>query len=492
MGFKEDADFARFVSMGAIATDAVRRHLTEEHGHHMVELERYAMANKVWQTKVKRLRLPDLLCVRCGLRVESRGKSQLGIVLSHSRAAGRGWDEGGMRPDDLYAFLRVDIAVDPPTTSTPAYFRTSDLSAESQHVRVSTPKASSQGSEVTYEWTSWVPGKAGTFEHLDEKSRIVCRWDDGGSYRYYQWGNWPARHLYLVPGEGITAKETIVAGIVAPPGDTGCSGGIWDPFKSLRSEDPADRYTAVRAAGILERQDLIDALKAIIDDAEEDWRIKLEAAAGLARMQPGLWTASIAQVATDPDALPEQRMESVFVLSEIATEDAALALAEVATSDPELPSELRAAAVWGLGQGASQRPDLILELTVDEDDFVALHAIAAIPWLSDQEERELVGWLSSSDDRRSAAAAQLLMRHHAIRPLLRATELGGRSRLWALRALGDLSPDLVRQQGAELLTADLAEALSPLWVAGKDWLRIQGAEGLSALDVQKVRFNPLT
>ena len=66
MGFKEDADFARFVSMGAVGVAAVAFDLSEAHGHRMVELERYAMANKVWQTKVKRLRLPDLL-IRLGL-----------------------------------------------------------------------------------------------------------------------------------------------------------------------------------------------------------------------------------------------------------------------------------------------------------------------------------------------------------------------------------------------------------------------------------------
>src|SRR3990170_1717003 len=81
IGFKEDADFARFVSMGAVGTAAVADDLREQHGHRPIELERYAMANKVWQTKVKRLRLPDLVCTRCGLRVESMAKSKLGLVL---------------------------------------------------------------------------------------------------------------------------------------------------------------------------------------------------------------------------------------------------------------------------------------------------------------------------------------------------------------------------------------------------------------------------
>ncbi len=127
MGFKEDADFARFVSMGAVATNAVRADL-KVHGHDAIELERFAMSNKVWQTKVKRMRLPDLVCVHCGLRIESRGKRQLGIIVSHSETNERGW-EWGMRDEDLFAFLRVDTSEDPPRTSTPVYFPTQNLRA---------------------------------------------------------------------------------------------------------------------------------------------------------------------------------------------------------------------------------------------------------------------------------------------------------------------------------------------------------------------------
>jgi hypothetical protein len=91
VGFKEDAEFARSVSMGATGTKAVARCLHEQHGHRLIELERFAMANKVWQTKVKRLRLPDLLCLACGRRVESRAKSVFAIEVSDSDKPGRQW-----------------------------------------------------------------------------------------------------------------------------------------------------------------------------------------------------------------------------------------------------------------------------------------------------------------------------------------------------------------------------------------------------------------
>lgn len=165
MGFKEEADFARFLSMGVVATDAVRSHLRDVHGHQVVELERFAMANKLWQTKVKRLRLPDLLCVRCGRRVESRGKSQLGIILSHSE--GRPWDAGGTRDDDLFAFVRVVVEGDDPHTSTPAYFRTDAIRVVSEYAKEGGRKATSEGSEVTLTWKTWVPTTSGTVLEID-------------------------------------------------------------------------------------------------------------------------------------------------------------------------------------------------------------------------------------------------------------------------------------------------------------------------------------
>lgn len=94
MGLKADDSFLRFVSMGAVGALAAMKHLREM-GFQVIELERYSTSNKIWSTKVKRLRLPDLLCVRTGLRFEVRGKSDLAIKMSHSpKNAERAWDSG--------------------------------------------------------------------------------------------------------------------------------------------------------------------------------------------------------------------------------------------------------------------------------------------------------------------------------------------------------------------------------------------------------------
>jgi len=127
MALKRDSDFAAYISIGAIGSAAVAEHLRHKHGHTPIELERYSMANKIWRTRVKRLRVPDLVCTACGRRIESRAKqAQLGIILSDSTQSGRGWDHGGMREQDLYVFVAVEhlaTTVGTPTFSTQAELR---------------------------------------------------------------------------------------------------------------------------------------------------------------------------------------------------------------------------------------------------------------------------------------------------------------------------------------------------------------------------------
>jgi hypothetical protein len=212
--------------------------------------------------------------------------------------------------------------------------------------------------------------------------------------------------------------------------------------------------------------------------------------ASLARLEPAGWTSAIAKTALSPRNSADKRIESVFVLSEIPTDEASDALTQVALPDDEKPPELRAAAVWGLANGVHPRPELVLRFTVDQQDLVALHAIAALPSLTDSMCSTVLDWFDQ-DDRHAAVAAQLLLRHQAVRPLLRAVHAGGRRRLWALRALGDLPRDVVEALGGELLTADIEAVLESIWIGRADWLRTEASDDLETLDVQKIRFNPL-
>ena len=102
MGFKADTSFLRFLSMGAVGVHRTMQRLRDR-GFEPIELERYCGSNKIWTTKVKRLRLPDLLCVKTGMRAEVRAKTDLKIRMSDAPAnPERIWD-AGLRDDDIVA-----------------------------------------------------------------------------------------------------------------------------------------------------------------------------------------------------------------------------------------------------------------------------------------------------------------------------------------------------------------------------------------------------
>ncbi len=72
----------------------------------MRELENGSTATKLWKdVKRKRVRIPDLLCLNCGLRVESRAKSMKPeLAVSHAATdAERAWDFG-LVDSDVIAF----------------------------------------------------------------------------------------------------------------------------------------------------------------------------------------------------------------------------------------------------------------------------------------------------------------------------------------------------------------------------------------------------
>jgi hypothetical protein len=71
VGLKVDSSFLKFVTMGALGVRRVCG-LMAGAGLQPIELERCSRSNKIWSTKVKRLRLPDLLCVRTVLSSSAR------------------------------------------------------------------------------------------------------------------------------------------------------------------------------------------------------------------------------------------------------------------------------------------------------------------------------------------------------------------------------------------------------------------------------------
>ncbi|MEU0938497.1 hypothetical protein [Embleya sp. NPDC005971] len=496
MGFKEDEDFARYLTMGAHGTVALKSDL-ERRGHRIIELERYSMGNKVWSVKVKRLRIPDLVCVRCGRRFESKAKSKLELKLSHSATVGREWHAGGMRDEDVFGFIRI-VLEGGIRAGKPLYVTRKALWDALGSVKEGTRKAISAGSEADVSWPIWVPGYAGcllSIMPMDGEGNVTVQRSNGGTRTYKRNKMWTQVHAYLQPGEPFEAASTAVAGSVAPA-DVSCAGDIWDWGSDLASASSGDRYAAVKSCYVRSRIDVDAVVREIARNCDEDWRVRLEAIGVLASRDEDSWVPMLRGTATDVLLPPEQQIESVFLLTELASlgvEAAAEALYEVAVPNADRKDEVRAAAVWGLGLGAATSRSRVVDFFADADDRVALHAASSLANnLPTDVLKSLQRWMvEDHGERRAAVAASVLARHGQIQSLLDVVETSDSlgSKL-ALRALGDLSPSQVKRGAGREIPVETLRILEVVWAQHHDWLR--HPENLGALDIldkQQIRFS---
>lgn len=489
MSFKEDADFARFLTMGVYGAWAIKNDL-ESRGHRIIELERFALANKIWSIKVKRLRIPDLLCISCGRRFESKAKSKLEIRLSHSSADGREWFGGGMRKNDVFAFVRVSMTELGPEIGRPLYLTRESLEEATGTLKEGTRKAISEGSETDVKWPAWVPSYSGTLIgwSQDDPMAVVVKTDAGVVRTYRGANSWPKAYLYLAPGESFEGGSTIVAGPVAPT-DPVCPGETWDWSRDFWSSDRTERYAAIKATRSKQAGELVATVEALLSQ-EDDWRVKLEAMALLASYKPEPWLMEIFEMGANVELPLEQQMEAVLVLSEIAHPQTAAFLYNIAQPSRRRHQEIRAAAAWGLGQGASPDPSRLLYLAADTDDRVALHAAAALPDdLPPDILATLLSWIKEGDERKAAIAATLLARREHVPQLLEVASGTGVGALFALRALGDLPRRLVEARAGRRLTEDEVRLLNPIWIQQRDWLRRrENVDAIEILAYQRIRF----
>lgn len=494
MAFKQDQDFLRFVTMGAAGGAHAAKFLADEHGHRIVELERYAMANKLWPTKLKRVRVPDLVCLDCGLRIEARAKSDLKIRLSDSDAPDREWDQG-LRDRDLVALVAWD-AENEVVRPNVEVFTIGALRATYGLSELGPRKSPSEGAERDRTWKASVPKRGGQVLEVDPAEQRVKTQLDSGRRQTYRID--PARpaYIYVEPGDVFSGGDTFLLGVVhaASEGDLDCPGQVWDEREDLGSSDDVTRYTAVKAAGYREDAEISDALWAIAYDS----RIRLEAFASLARVDPATYTPGIISVALDaasddPEAL-KMAMEALFILAELGTQEAADALQALA-ADRSLPTDARCAAVWGLGIAGVSRPSAVLDYIADEDEDVALHALAGVGPLDATAAASAAELLASAESERvGISVATLLAEQEELGAdlLLDVAGEGGDAAVWALAGLGQMTAKMVRAMDRGRLTADVERALLPSWAVNESWLRQQEMDSpLRFLKRQTIRHTAI-
>ena len=210
--FKADTSFLRFLSMGAVGVHRTMDRFRDR-GFEPIELERYCGSNKIWTTKVKRLRLPDLLCVKTGMRAEVRAKTDLKIRMSDAPAnPDRVWD-AGLRDDDIVAVITCfDRDEGPEPADDAVYFTVGALRASVDRSKLGPPKSASEGAERDRTWSATVPTRDGTVLEVTDERLIVQMNADAERPARRQTYTLHGKSVYVSPGDTFRAQTTILAG----------------------------------------------------------------------------------------------------------------------------------------------------------------------------------------------------------------------------------------------------------------------------------------
>lgn len=477
MGFKVDSSFLRFLTMGARGVHRVCDELRGL-GFTPIELERYCGSNKIWATKVKRLRLPDVLCVRTGLRLEVRAKSDLKIRMSDApNNPDRVWDAGAA-DQDVVALIACNDGPDGPVPAEHAiYFTVGALRASVDQSKLGAPKSASEGAERDRTWPATVPSRPGHVLSVTDERLVVMMQGDGKAPRRQTY-TLNGKHTYVSPGDRFEARITILAG--APEAMADLQPHLqrrYDPLDAMGSNDAVDRYAAVKA--IRFRDDLHGQARAALEQflaAEQEARVALEAAGAAAFLDSAGGQDHIAGVLWGDDAV-DLSMETILILTELGTDFARDELVRAAGSEQFRGDERKQAALWGLGKAGLKSYGDLVSYIGDEEENVAFHAIAAFG--SDTPANviaALIERLLTGDPQIAPGASEALRvigSEEVLRQLTQAAQLNAGVREWALATIGRLPPDMVR---AHLQGTPLLDQLAPMlliadganWLSGED------------------------
>ncbi|MBQ9068871.1 MAG: hypothetical protein IJ131_07395 [Eggerthellaceae bacterium] len=481
MGFKTDGSFLKFLTMGALGVHQTMQHLRDL-GFQPIELERYCGSNKIWATKVKRLRLPDLLCVNSGLRMEVRAKTDLKIRMSDAPAKpDRIWD-AGLRDEDVVAFIAcVDTVGRPIPADTPVYFTVQALRTSVEQSKIGPPKSASEGAERDRTWPAIVPSRPGRVLEVTADKLVVEMHVDGERVTRRQTYNLSGKSAYVTPGDTFLPDVTILGG--APPALANLSRYLrrrYRPLEQIHAPNVVDRYAAVKALRYRDdpRAQVLPALEGVIAQ-EQEIRVKLEAAGSAASLGSAAGQDAILQHIWANPERPDMRMEATFVLTELRDGPFSRAqLRRIADSNAFAGDEIRQAAVWGLGKTGVRSYADLLPFIDDAEEDVALHAIAAFAEDTPITVIEaLVRDLVTAHPRRAPAASEALRiigSPNVLETLVTVARATTPPPKWVLATLGRLQPIAVRQA---IAGSALLEQISPmlLLAEGAHWLATEDA-----------------
>lgn len=352
--FKTDVSFLEKISMGAIGTQRVFDHLAQQ-GHTPLELERGSKSYKIWkQIKIKRIRVPDILCLRCGHRVESRAKKVLEISMSHSQAdQDRGWD-AGLEDTDFVALIVCEKSGERPidwrAEELVQYIPVANLrlAQKKGQAIIIQAKGAQEGFEVRIVWPASIARSAGVIEQINSRM-IYYRRPESKRKNYSRLVIAKTQLTPLVKvGESVVTNQ-ILAAVVPVMRQFPCSTITNEDYYigRLGSASLSQRYAAAKALSGFHSEKVLKALIEKVSNQEEHIYIRLEAASSLARSGEEIGWNFLGQCLTAEYL--QNRLEAVIILGEIVTERSCEILSQVLLDERQHP-EIRAGAAWALGE----------------------------------------------------------------------------------------------------------------------------------------------
>jgi len=483
ISFKSDESFLRKLAIGAAGTNATIARL-KDMGFSPMELERGSTGFKIWKRiKIKRVRVPDILCLSTGLRFESRGKTKPEISMSHSlNDPRRAWD-AGMQDDDFVSIVvfrqNDDSPVDLERISPVHFINVRDLKEAfaGGQISITRPKGAEEGSEIRVIWTC-AAAKQRSVVSTVEPGRIVLSSIPDEQRRSIQLSRTKGTTKLLPQVElrDVVEANQIVAAVVPVRTSLVCPPPVDEAYfiDKLSNVNLSERYSAAKALRYRGYSAAKAMLMSRMTDTNEDIYVKLEAAAALAAHDDLRGWEFIEQKLHSPVmTVPlETQLETIIVTSEIPQERSERLLIGV-LEDSSRDEELRAGAAWALGQFASANSATALVDTFDSSPLeVKVEAARALLRIAEPQVPHLVSLLQSSDVTKRDGISWVLARTGRFNP---AGVIGGADdnlRRWVSYIVGYGKDKFVQTHVEAICKADpkVYFAASVLWQVLASWV----------------------
>jgi hypothetical protein len=496
LSFKPDSSFFRKIAIGAVGANAVILQLNSW-GHHMIELENGSTHTKIWKdVKRKRVRIPDLICTNCGLRVECRAKTSRNIAMSHSfNDAERAWDFG-LVDDDIVAFPVCQASdeynwTNEKFSNNNSYFHSRDRVrwVASNYINFidvrnmrsvihskHSQKGVTEGSETSIEWDAILSSRNGLVEYIEDRKIGIRRHSDGHLYVWQNKKNLPVR---VNEGSQVFEKQ-IIASHLKPidHNELICSNNLIEEnlLNLISSPERTQRFSGVRLARYTNESNLQDLILNVTNHPNEDLYVKLEGIIYLSTVCKMPVNDLISPFLNNVDQ--QIQLEAIVALSEIQN-DMVVEILDRKLSSSSSPYFIRSASAWALGRIGSERAiNCLINAFSDININIREEALNALEDISGNQMVSIYRKLNDNDSNIAAGVAEVIRRKSKMTRIdtARIAKLldESQSSIWPIWLLGQFpeEKDLIRIELSNLQdnNPDAHYAISLLWTFMESWI----------------------